>query len=1560
MFDGLEGFSEPTREWFAGAFGAPTQAQAQAWPAIQRRDDVLVIAPTGSGKTLAAFLAAIDRLLAAKAQTAGTVQADGNARAKRGRRRNKGVKVLYISPLKALGVDVAKNLETPLAGIGAQYEADGLQAPEIRIAMRSGDTSAQERAAIARNPPDILVTTPESLYLMLTSKARDVLKTVDTVIIDEVHAVAPSKRGAHLALSLERLDALLEAKAQRIGLSATVNPVDQIAKFLGGPHDVTVVNAAAPPHLKLEVVDAAGRMPDGGRLKSPCAADAAAPRISGVTPAMRRAAERREGSAGSQEGGNAPGPGLPPAPTAARGEQKTFSIWPQVQASVLDQILAHRTTLVFVNSRGVAERLTAQINDLYAQRMHPEREFEAWGQKGDGPDEPAHRRSSYGSTSMLVGSPDPDDVIAMAHHGSVSKDRRKQIEDDLKRGKLRCVVATSSLELGIDMGSVDLVIQIAPPLSVSSGLQRVGRADHKVGGTSHALIYPLTRRELTEAGAAVEAMNAGALEPMHMTANALDVLAQHTVAAASIEPINADEWFALVRRAAPYATLPRELFDGVVGMLTGAYASEDFSAFKPPLMLDADSGMISPRPGAQRLAVTSGGTIPDRGMYTVVLPQADGGKGPRRVGELDEEMVYETRVGDIITLGTSTWQVQEITNDRVIVIPAPGRSARLPFWHGDQAGRSFAFGQAQGQWIGDMTAALGDETPFNEETMERLKRDGFDGGAIENLAQFLSQQQAATGNVPDGAHIVVERTQDEESDWTVLVHSPYGRQVHEPWALAINARLQQRYGFSGQIFAADNGIVIKLPDGDGAIDIPSIIRFDADEAARIVAEQVGSSVLFASRFREVAARSLYMPRMNPGKRVPLWQQRLRASQLLAAARPIPNFPLIVETTRECLQDVYDLPSFRTLMERINAGLIAVSDVTTPFPSPMAEQLMFGFVGSVMYNDDTPLAERNSQLLSLDPAVLEQLLGSSDYASVLSEAAIDDVAAALADRTFWNELDERDVTGRVNRYAKTHGPFIASTMIDECGFDAETAVRALDELKARGELMSGRFDGRLPDGVGQWVHRDVFQRIRAQSLRAARKAIRPVTPADYQRFLLGLQGVGAVGAERYEGADGLLRVIEQLEGVALPLRAWEESVFPARVRDYAPALLDELVMSGAVVWVGDADGKTAFYPSDSLQLERLSASMAPGPARPADAGGEPNGGMTLEQAIEHVLAGGGAYPAPQLMELAKAYWAQHAEPYVDDATGELVLPDVTSQGFAAALWNLVEQGKLTNSTVAVMRARQAGAAAKGRQGAAHSKALQPRGIGRSLTRRRMHARTALPPSMGGLWRHVSAAMSGSEAASVAPEQYRIDEVEGLLDRYGVVAPPIVEQAGIAGGFSAIYPVLKRMEDKGLLIRGMFVEGFGAAQFATRDTVDALRAVPATSSAASVTLSAIDPAVIYGGAASWPPVASAGADGGQSGRTAPKPVRREGSFVALRDGVPVLFANTKGRKLMAFTDVESLLGSACHELAYTLQRDHGAPVAFAEANGEALTQRSPLFFALRGAGFTPTPQGLKLYR
>ncbi|WP_253202100.1 DNA glycosylase AlkZ-like family protein [Subtercola sp. PAMC28395] len=960
----LQRFSPATREWFGGAFAAPTEAQLGAWEAVSDGAHALVVAPTGSGKTLAAFLWAIDRLIAHP----------------RDPQAKQGTRVLYISPLKALAVDVERNLRAPLVGVTQTAKRLGAAPPTVTVGVRSGDTTQTDRRTMIKNPPDLLITTPESLFLMLTSAARETLAAVDTIIIDEVHAVASTKRGAHLAVSLDRLDALLEKPAQRIGLSATVRPPEEVARFLAGGAPVTIVAPVSTKKFDLHVVVPVEDMSDLG----------AAPALEG---------------------------------SAAAATPQQGSIWPHVEESIVDRILAHRSSIVFANSRRLAERLTARLNEIYAERLQLGSGYD--DETGDVPTSARTIRAAGTNRSILAdparrpGSGRPDDryagsgapaandrvasgrppaqtmaqsgqtegaapLLARAHHGSVSKEQRAIIEDDLKTGRLRCVVATSSLELGIDMGAVDLVVQVESPPSVASGLQRVGRAGHQVGEVSRGIIYPKHRADLIHSAVAAQRMTDGLIETLSVPKNPLDILAQQTVAACALESIDVEEWFDTVRRSAPFSSLPRSAYEATLDLLAGRYPSDEFAELRPRIVWDRDAGTLTGRPGAQRLAVTSGGTIPDRGLFGVFMV----GEKASRVGELDEEMVYESRVGDVFALGATSWRIQEITHDQVRVTPAFGEPGRLPFWRGDGLGRPAELGRA----IGEFTRTVAGSS---ESRALQIARDaGLDENAATNLVAFITEQREATGHVPGDTTLVVERFRDELGDWRVILHSPYGMQVHSPWALAIGARIRERFGVDGGVVASDDGIVVRLPDTESDPPGAELFVFDADELEILVTTEVGGSALFASRFRESAARALLLPRQNPGKRSPLWQQRQRSAQLLEVARRYPTFPIILETVRECLQDVYDLPSLKSLAGEIESRTIRIVETETPEPSPFARSLLFGYVASFVYEGDSPLAERRAAALSLDPTLLAELLGRAELRELLDPAVIEQTEREL--------------------------------------------------------------------------------------------------------------------------------------------------------------------------------------------------------------------------------------------------------------------------------------------------------------------------------------------------------------------------------------------------------------------------------------------------------------------------------------------------------------------------------------------------------------------------------------
>lgn len=1011
MTDALSHFSAPVRDWFRATFSAPTAAQEGAWESIRNGNNTLIIAPTGSGKTLAAFLWALDALH--REHESGTAG---------------GTRILYISPLKALGADVERNLRAPLTGI-TRLSGNNTGEPNISVGVRSGDTPARERRQLISNPPDILITTPESLYLMLTSAARNTLAGVTTVIVDEIHNLAATKRGAHLAVSLERLDALLEKPAQRIGLSATVENPEAVARFLGGIQPVTIMSRPVAKEwdlrLSVPVPDMAAlggandygqglyapseyapsEVPGGGTAHSASAGSpqgAAQPISSAVdtpasapytledaigvfpgqaNPAQEPAQETGQANPARQGDNTAPKNTLTIPEEALRegalhetadSERPETSIWPRVQERIVDHIENNRSTIVFVNSRGLAEKLTAALNDIHLRRV--------LAKQGISPED-------YAAGICDIAEVPP---LARAHHGSVSKEQRTLIEEALKGGTLRCVVATSSLELGIDMGHVDLVIQVAAPPSVASALQRVGRAGHRVGEISRGFFYPKHRGDLLGATVTLAGMRSGTLEPFAIPTNPLDVLAQQTVAACALGPISVDSWYEALRRSAPYAELPRALFDSVLEMLAGRYPSDEFAELRPRIIWDrtpteqAPSGSIEGRPGAQRLAVTSGGTIPDRGLFPVYLVSGDEERGPKRVGELDEEMVYESRAGEVITLGASSWRIEEITHDAVRVSPAPGQPARLPFWHGDRMGRPYALGVQTGAFTRALSSLDATDSAAARQQLEQL---GLDTWAVDNLLAYLREQRESTGAVPTDTRMIVERHRDELGDWRVVLHSPLGYGVHAPWALAVRARIEERYGVDASVMASDDGLILRLPAMEDVPPGADLFLFDPDELEAIVTERVGDSALFASRFRENAARALLLPRRDPGKRTPLWQQRQRAAQLLDVARKYPDFPVLLETARECLQDVYDVPALVQVHRSLQSRAVSMLEVETNDPSPFARTLLFEYVAEHLYDGDAPAAERRAAALSLDPALLAELLGSSGLRDLLDPAVL---------------------------------------------------------------------------------------------------------------------------------------------------------------------------------------------------------------------------------------------------------------------------------------------------------------------------------------------------------------------------------------------------------------------------------------------------------------------------------------------------------------------------------------------------------------------------------------------
>ncbi|WP_433394035.1 ATP-dependent helicase [Micromonospora sp. KLBMP9576] len=1523
----MAGFGAATREWFSAAFAAPTPAQVGAWGSVSAGRNALVVAPTGSGKTLAAFLWSLDRLAREPVPT------DARRRCR----------VLYVSPLKALAVDVERNLRTPLTGIRQAATRLGVAPPEITVGMRTGDTPADERRAFARTPPDILITTPESLFLLLTSAARDSLRGVETVIVDEVHAVAGTKRGAHLALSLERLDELLPAPAQRIGLSATVRPLDGCARFLGGARPVDVV---APPTTK--VIEVSVQVP---------------------VQDMTRLDEHEP----------------PPDDLGGPGARRA-SIWPAVEERVFSLVRSHRSTIVFTNSRRSAERLCARLNELAAEERGdvpaagdgaPPRGAAPTGGDRAGARQPAELMAQAGTATGAA------TVVARAHHGSVSREERKQIEEALKSGRLPAVVATSSLELGIDMGAVDLVVQIEAPPSVAAGLQRVGRAGHQVGAVSRGVVFPKHRGDLLSCAVVAERMADGAIEELHHPRNPLDVLAQQIVAMVALEPWRVGDLAVLVRRAAPFAELPDSALHAVLDMLSGRYPSTAFAELRPRLVWDRATDTLTGRPGAQRLAVTSGGTIPDRGLFGVFLA---GAERAARVGELDEEMVYESRVGDVFLLGSSSWRIEEITPDRVLVSPAPGQAAKMPFWKGDQLGRPVELGRA----IGARVRALLRQDDAT--AVAALRAGGLDDWAAGNLMAYLREQRAATRSLPDDRTVVVERFRDELGDWRLAVHSVLGARVNGPWALAIGRRLAERYGVDAQVMPADDGIVIRLPDTADEPPGADVVVFEPDEIAQLVEESVGTSALFAARFRECAARSLLLPRRDPRRRQPLWQQRQRAAQLLDVAREYADFPVTLEAARECLQDVFDQPALAELMRDLATRKVRLVEVETAQPSPFARSLLFGYVGAFLYEGDAPLAERRAAALALDSTLLGELLGRVDLRELLDPAVLaetgrqlrwlteqrrprdaEDVvellrvlgdlsAAELAERGAapgwltelaaarrvlrvrvageerWVGVEDaarlRDALGvalpvgvaeaylapvadplgdLVARYARTHPPFTAATCAARFGLGVFVVEQALRRLAATGRVVAGEF---TPDTVGsQWCDAEVLRLLRRRSLAALRREIEPVSPRALAAFLPRWQQVGSTA----RGVEALAAAVEQLQGAAVPASALERLVLPGRVADYSPAQLDELCASGEVLWAGSG----AISGGDGW-VTLAYADVAPLLLPPA---GEALTRTPLHDAVLDALGDGQALFFRSLSDRVGS---------TDDAA------------LTAVVWDLVWAGHLTNDTLAPLRA------ALGGGGAHRSRPAAPR------TRYRRPGRVALParggpPTVAGRW-------SRLPERDTDPTRRAAALADVLLERHGVVTRGAVMAEQVTGGFAAVYPVLSAMEERGAARRGYFVEGLGAAQFAVPGAVDRIRALAEPTDGGrgrggpTLLLAATDPANPYGAALPWPERVVDSGDGAAPA-TGHRAGRKAGAVVAMVAGQLVLYVERGGRTILSFTDDADMLAAAGKALADAVHSGALGAMSVERADGEAV-RSSPLRDALTAAGFRATPRGLRL--
>ncbi len=1422
--DPLASFSPATRKWFENAFEGPTPPQTLGWPAIAAGGHVLIQAPTGSGKTLTAFLSAIDRLTATPGE---------------------GLRVLYVSPLKALNYDIERNLRGPLAGLQSS----------LRVGVRTGDTSPRERRELAKEPPDILITTPESLFLMLTSAARDSLRTIDTLILDEVHALAGTKRGSHLALSIERLERITHTPPQRIALSATQRPLEEIGKFVSGGRDITLIDAGTRKELDLQVVIPVEDL-----------------RELGSTAAMSHPVQA-DGQV-----------------TDGSNEFAGASIWPSMYPELLKLVQEHRSTIVFVNNRRLAERLALRLNEL------------------------------------------AEAEIARAHHGSLAREQRVIVEEDLKAGRIPCLVATSSLELGIDMGAVDLVIQIESPKSVARGLQRIGRAGHELHAVSKGRIFPKFRADLLESAVVARAMRGGDIEETVIPRNPLDVLAQQIVAISADEEISVGELHELVKRAYPFAEISRAQLENVLDMLAGRYPSDEFAELRPRIVWDRTGDIVRAREGARRLAVTNAGTIPDRGLYGVFLVE-----GGSRVGELDEEMVYEARVGQTFLLGASSWRIEEITRDRVLVSPAPGVPGAVPFWRGEGVGRPFELGQKIGHTARELSALS------DEKALDRLQDEySLDERAARNLLAFLSDQRVATGVVPSDRTIVVERFRDEIGDWRICILSPFGGRVHAPWGMALAARLRESQGITAQAIWSDDGIALHFPDADTPPSAEDFV-LDPGELEDLVVHELGDTALFGARFRENAARSLLIPRRAPGKRTPLWQQRLKAQSLLQVARRYGSFPVILETYRECLQDVFDLSALKSLLAGIQTRTIDVVEVETGSASPYSSSLLFDYVASYMYEDDTPPAERRAQALSLDRDLLRELLGQEELRDLLDADAVADVERSLrGDPRTPDELHDvlrvrgdlregeynpdlaapllqerravivridgnealiaaedagryRDALGvmppsglpdafleggeeslsqLVLRYAKGRGPFTTADANERFGRDVGPLLVEFEraELLVRGELRPGGTER-------EWCDPDVLRRLRRASLAALRREVEPVEHAALARFLPGWHGV--------DRRATLREALVPLQALAVPVALWESEILPRRVPDYRPEHLDALCASGEVVWVGAGLDRVALYFREDAGV----LGKVPGLAAPES---------ELHDKLRAALDRSALFFHDLLEETGLA--------------DEEVLP---------ALWDLVWAGEVTNDAWTPLRA--------GRRNGVPRAERRPR----RFSRRRASTITATQ----GRWSRVE------KLFSTQPDRRALAEL--LLERHGIVTRDGVRSEGIPGGYGAVYAELRALETLGLCRRGYFVEGLGGAQFALGGAVERIRELrERDDDDLPVVIAAADPGQPYGAAIPWPK-----REGARAARVA-------GAHVVLDGGDAVLYIERGGKTLIPLRDPdESWLRPALAAVVKEVRKGSIKRLAIEKFDGVPVTESDALPLLIE-AGFLAGPKRVVL--
>ncbi len=1434
--DALREFHPVVRAWFRNTFAEPTPPQVLGWPSIAAGRNTLILAPTGSGKTLAAFLWAINHLFEQHLSES----------------LPSGTRILYVSPLKALNNDIQRNLQAPLEGIEEESRHRGLQVPLIRTAVRTGDTPQSERAAMVRRPPDILITTPESLYLMLTSRrTRSIFSTVQYVIIDEIHSVCGNKRGVHLSLSLERLARLADQEAVRIGLSATQKPLERIAAFLGGgewkgkrisPRPVTIVDAGRKKKMDL-------------RVGSPVA----------------------DFSLVSQEG-----------------------VWPLILTDLLEQIRKHTTTLVFVNNRRLAERVAAKLNEMV----------------GD-PDAPASTglfavpRGGYSGGEQRETTADGvPPFLVQAYHGSMSQSARARMEKDLKSGRLRALIATSALELGIDIGSIDLVIQLQSPKGVARGLQRVGRSGHLVSATSKGRIYPTHREDLVEATVVARAMMEHEVEETTIPENCLDVLAQQIVAMVAVEEWDGDELFTFVRQSFCYRSLSQKLFTGVLQMLTGRYAREDFPQLRPRISWDRVNNRLLPLPGSSRLAVTGGGTITDRGNFGVYLED-----GKTKVGEVDEEFVYETRVGDTFILGSSVWKVASMDANRLSVNAAPGQPARMPFWRGEGIGRSVELGSSVGAFRRELAGRLN-----RDDCLSWLQHEyPIDSRSAWNLLEYFRKQRNVAGVVPHDRLILVEGFRDEIGDPRIVVHSAFGRRVNGLFGLVLARLLHEETGVEPQTYANDNGVLLRCPDID-SLPLDLVRRLSPETAEELVMEELTSSPLFAGQFRQNAVRALLIPRFSPGKRTPLWLQRLRAGDLLQVSRRYDDCPIVIETVRETLHDILDYGKFISLLRDMQNGNIGIQTALTEVPSPFAASLLFSFISVYMYEWDQPSTDRFSQYLSINRELLSEVVDLNALPGLIRPEAIRDVERKLQheadgararspeelmeillrigdlteeevaarcegdsasmirtlsndgraeqiqfpdgprwiageDRDLYQEYRTRGHLPRiVGRYIQHHGPITAGELAVRYGVERDDVERAAETLRDDRFFVRGQYRPReLPGGdQPQWAYKPNIERIHRQTLTILRREIQPCSFQEFTRFLHHWQNL--VAAPRLRGADGLRICLDQFQGLSLPSEIWARDVIRGRVEGMDLTHLDRITSGGDIVWAGTGPGKMMAFSrgAGNVFLRR-------------DDDAEESGlGEAARRILEHLERHGASFLA-------------------DIRDGVRVTLQALNRGLSELFW----KGYITNDLFTEIMSLRKPTRTRTEPPLEPIQIVSPhRNPHRARLVQTVRKAIQQTPGWNGRWSLLrSPAVLGDK---VPLEDRAAAQASQVLHRYGILARELYRREDLFP-WPVVAAELQRMEMRGEIRRGYFVDGLSGMQYALPSALETLRRLNSQPGEKDhrFLLSACDPANPYG-----PGIEPPATD---PSRANPRVLRQPSHHLVFEDGEPLLYIEQYGSRI-----------------------------------------------------------------